>query len=416
MSHMYTSLLIVFLITILFQDSNCKLNKKKPKHGKGPMMISEDDEFYDYNKKRLLMLFNISCIKTQMNDLNNDLNNTQRRLSKYDDDSYSDNDDHNNYHNKHQKYDDRSKDKMDDIEMNKLENNINSILDEFIDCLSEYRVEHNRSLSNHSRTYHRETKTSSFAFFNLECAQDLLLQNTANKTIDYDQLCIDYITYEPMIHLIQQTQDDDAECDTHSIGKTHIDKKYGLDLITSLNLEYEYSTLSQTNYTIDNVDIYIMDSGVDSTHSEFSDNTIYHEMDDGVASIITASATYYDDHGTHVAGIAAGKTYGISRGHTIYDYKVCQYYVDGDSANDDDVEPELVCFFNDIVEALDEIENKLANNDKRGVINLSIGSLSTDSMTEVYDHYFSNIIDYGGIIVAAAGNDYNDSCDYLPAK
>ena len=71
------------------------------------------------------------------------------------------------------------------------------------------------------------------------------------------------------------------------------------------------------------VDVYIVDSGVRETHEQFVNNKVIHMLGDGYAYY--ADKNYYASHGTHVAGSASSKDYGVSKNLTIYDYRVCVY-------------------------------------------------------------------------------------------
>jgi hypothetical protein len=86
------------------------------------------------------------------------------------------------------------------------------------------------------------------------------------------------------------------------------------------------------NYTLDGtgVDVVISDSGIQKDHPEFQDadgNSRVQEIDWFTESGIsgTQHADHYrdfDGHGTHVAGTAAGKTYGWAKNARIYSVKV----------------------------------------------------------------------------------------------
>lgn len=78
------------------------------------------------------------------------------------------------------------------------------------------------------------------------------------------------------------------------------------------------------------VDIVIQDSGVDQDHPEWQDSegnsrfmSIDWYLESGISG--TQDAFFYNDydgHGTHCAGIAAGKTYGWAKGSRIYAQKL----------------------------------------------------------------------------------------------
>lgn len=86
------------------------------------------------------------------------------------------------------------------------------------------------------------------------------------------------------------------------------------------------------NYALDGtgVDVVIQDSGIDPDHPEWEDangvsrlQQIDWYTESGLSG--TQSTNYYrdaDGHGTHCAGIAAGKTYGWAKGAHIYSQKL----------------------------------------------------------------------------------------------
>jgi subtilisin family serine protease len=105
---------------------------------------------------------------------------------------------------------------------------------------------------------------------------------------------------------------------------------YGTGTTTALNYEY---TLDGTG-----VDVVIQDSGIQVDHPEFTDalgNSRVQQIDWGAFSGggFTQNANHYrdfDGHGTHVAGIAAGKTYGWAKNSRIYSVKIAGLEGSGD--------------------------------------------------------------------------------------
>lgn len=101
------------------------------------------------------------------------------------------------------------------------------------------------------------------------------------------------------------------------------------------------TTSEDYTYTLDGtgVDVVIQDSGVQVDHPEFSGEigaSRVQEIDWSifVNSAFTQNANHnrdYDGHGTHCAGIAAGKNYGVAKGARVFSVKVFGLEGSGDS-------------------------------------------------------------------------------------
>jgi len=104
---------------------------------------------------------------------------------------------------------------------------------------------------------------------------------------------------------------------------------WGLRRATLANTENTTGTTYAANRDGTGVDIVIMDDGVQTGHPEFGSRLkeINWFQDAGVAG--TMPTGFYDysisgegSHGTHVAGISAGKTYGAAKGANIYSLRI----------------------------------------------------------------------------------------------
>jgi subtilisin family serine protease len=93
---------------------------------------------------------------------------------------------------------------------------------------------------------------------------------------------------------------------------------YGTDVSASIN-EFSYTLTGK------GVDIVIQDGGVQPDHPEYADR--YQSIDWGSYSggLFTQSINHdrdFDGHGTHVTGIAVGKTFGWAKEATVYSQKI----------------------------------------------------------------------------------------------
>lgn len=142
------------------------------------------------------------------------------------------------------------------------------------------------------------------------------------------------------------------------------------------------------------VNAYVVDSGIKSGHAEFGTrlkSVGYTGVSDGYG--ISDCPT--NGHGTHVAGILGGWTYGIAKDAALYSVRVfdCAGYASDAT----------------IVGGLNWI---VANAITPAVVNLSlIGPVSSSVESSV-----STILSRNITVVTAAGNSLDDSCKYTPAR
>lgn len=142
------------------------------------------------------------------------------------------------------------------------------------------------------------------------------------------------------------------------------------------------------------VNIYIVDTGVRTSHNEFGSRASL------VYSVSGSSGNYCGNHGTSVASVAAGSTVGVARGANIRAVKITEQSSGSCS----------ITLFN-LLEALAWlVDNAVAP----AVINLSLSGAASSSI----DSLVNQLNNRNVVVVAAAGNDgqRNGACIISPAR
>lgn len=137
------------------------------------------------------------------------------------------------------------------------------------------------------------------------------------------------------------------------------------------------------------VNVYILDSGVDSSHVELRGRVKYG------ANLVDSSNADCAGHGTQVASIVAGKNIGVAKLASIVSVKILD--CDGEGTN------------SDLIEALHWV---IKNHKKPAVINLSVGG----PPSELIDEAVRKAILAGIPVVVAAGNSKEDACTQSPSN
>ncbi|KAI8816628.1 peptidase S8/S53 domain-containing protein [Fimicolochytrium jonesii] len=167
---------------------------------------------------------------------------------------------------------------------------------------------------------------------------------------------------------------------------------WGLDRIDqkTLPLNNEYTYLDTAG---DGVDIYVVDTGININHTEFEGRAVW-----GV-TVRTDGAPDYDDngHGSHVAGIAGGKTYGAAKAVKLIAVKA----LDGNGAGP----------FSELIDGLQWVARTAPGTGRPSVVNLSIQGAVSQALNQAC----TGLITLGIHVISATGNSGEDACGYSPA-
>jgi len=139
------------------------------------------------------------------------------------------------------------------------------------------------------------------------------------------------------------------------------------------------------------VDVYVLDTGMDVAHPEFSGR-----IGEGFSA---RGGSFLDDngHGTHVAGTIGGTEFGIAKQVVLHPVKVLVNGVGADS---------------DVIRGVDWVTERAQQDGGLAVANMSLGG----GVSPALDLAVCNSINAGVVYAIAAGNDDADSCQTSPAR
>jgi len=235
----------------------------------------------------------------------------------------------------------------------------------------------------------------------------LISFDSARKTeMREEAIVIHVVDYDaPVVMTNTQTVDvkKDASGDNWGLLRIGTDSKWNDNNWFPIKGQYKYSK------TGENVDVYVVDSGIRKSHVDFENRVeiIYDHYNE------KTNPAYGEDrqgHGTHVSSTIAGKKYGVAKKAKIL---VARIFDTGGAP--------LVAVINAINAAMAHHNNKKTNNINRpSVINLSIGGPKNTPKVTMEEQAINDCIESGIVCVAAAGNDGKNLDDttynILPAE
>jgi subtilisin family serine protease len=210
---------------------------------------------------------------------------------------------------------------------------------------------------------------------------------------------VDYVEVDQ----IATTLDDaraTSDAGTQDIGimnhNVQTNPPWGLDRIDQRNRPLD--GLFHYHTTASNVDIYIVDTGIQLNHPQF-------RRSDGTSRALAGydafggSSNDCNGHGTHVAGTAGGNTYGIAKGAYLWAVRVLNCSGSGS--------------YSGIIAGTDWVRQHAASwGEYPAVANYSLGGGYSSALNSA----INNLSNSGVFVAVASGNSGANACNYSPAS
>lgn len=168
---------------------------------------------------------------------------------------------------------------------------------------------------------------------------------------------------------------------------TQTNPPWGLDRIDQRNLPFSASY--SYNWTGSGVRVYVIDTGIRTTHTQFGGRA------SNVFDAFGGNGADCNGHGTHVSGTVGGSTYGVAKSALLRGVRVLDCNGSGSTSG--------------VISGVDWVT---ANHISPAVANMSLGG----GVSSALDTAVNNLSNSGVPIAVAAGNSNANACNSSPAR
>lgn len=196
--------------------------------------------------------------------------------------------------------------------------------------------------------------------------------------------------------------EDSENWDKVKVNETQV--PWHLDRISKRNLPldgtYPYKNCHTNSDMV--IDTYVVDTGIDVTHSQFGGRAVWSE------NFVDSTDTDCNNHGTHVAGLIGSEDYGVCKDANLYAVKVLDCRGSGSLSG--------------VIKGIEWVYNAHINKKKalastkkvvKSVINMSLGGGFSRALNKAIEYGVKN--DNNFYVVVAAGNEDQDACNGSPS-
>jgi subtilisin family serine protease len=244
--------------------------------------------------------------------------------------------------------------------------------------------------------------SNAWAQTNVEKGKMLILMHNAQAVSQASDLCSDNCTVDQTVRIgetfftfvynegpsIQNT----AGVQVFRNRELEMSSNWGLDRINQPSLPLDSNENMGTNEG-EGVDVYIIDSGIKTSHPEFQGRARH-----GINYNADGRTDDCNGHGTHVAGNVMSKAWGVAKRANAVAIRV--FDCNGGGA-----------FVSDIIKGISYAVSQSKAAGRRAVINMSLLGPQTPILDQAVEAAFRDNV----VSVVAAGNYNEDACSYSPS-